>query len=293
MESDIISSIESIKQSISTEQVNLNWIFEDEKRIENCHAYEDFYKQNAHILNENINLPYEEKLERSFQIIERSIKHHEHDEIFVACSFGKDSIVLLHQCLQIFEPIAVFCNTGIEFRENIHLRDKLLKEWKFKYIELKPKKSFWKCVKEYGYPGISRANTRTPACCYHLKEAPMKSFIKEYDNPLIFVGLTSDEGRYRRYCFINKGDEYYISPRWNCFKSIPLIFWTKSNINQYIHNNDIPVSKAYEKYKIERTGCIYCTGHIGWQKQIAQINMKVYKKIMNDLGTPILDEFMK
>jgi len=48
----------------------------------------------------------------------------------------------------------VFSNTHVEHKETYEFRDKLVKEWNLNYTELKPYKTFWECVKEYGYPDL-------------------------------------------------------------------------------------------------------------------------------------------
>ena len=50
--------------------------------------------------------------------------------IAVACSFGKDSMVVLQMALKIDPNIKViFENTGVEFPETIKFKNKIKKEW--------------------------------------------------------------------------------------------------------------------------------------------------------------------
>ncbi|MCL7390234.1 MAG: phosphoadenosine phosphosulfate reductase family protein, partial [Thaumarchaeota archaeon] len=97
------------------------------------------------------NLPYEEKLKMSHDIIKEALNKFK--RVAVACSFGKDSVIVLHMVRQ-YKPdiLVVFSNTGVEMKETLQYRDFLVKEWNLNYIEAKPKMTFWEIVEKYGYP---------------------------------------------------------------------------------------------------------------------------------------------
>jgi len=70
------------------------------------------------------------------QAIERYGEH-----ISVSCSFGKDSMVVLHMALQVDPNIkVVFFNTGVEFPETIRLKNRLKDEWNLNLYETTPYK---------------------------------------------------------------------------------------------------------------------------------------------------------
>jgi 3'-phosphoadenosine 5'-phosphosulfate sulfotransferase (PAPS reductase)/FAD synthetase len=245
------------------------------------------YSDTAKELNARIKLPFKDKLKLTQEVVQVSLDMVE--KPVIASSFGKDSIVLTHLVHQYDNSIPiVFTNTGVCYRETLKYKDKMVKEWNLNLFELKPEQTFWEIVKEHGYPKPSRnsktGDKREPACCKILKYKPMEKFIKEYKPDLVFVGLVGDEGRQRRWAYICKGGAIYEHIALGIKKSIPIIWWTRKDIWHYHDMMNIPRNPAYKKYGIERTGCIPCTGHIGWEEQLARTFPKMYKNIQKDLG---------
>ena len=250
------------------------------------------YQETAKELNARIKLNFWDKLKLTMDTIKTAVDGSKRSVI--ASSFGKDSSVLIHLIHSYDSSIPiVFTNTGVCFRETLDYKKLLEKKWDLKIYELIPDESFWNIVKDHGYPKRSRnsktGDKREPACCKILKHHPMNKFIKEYKPDLVFVGLTGDEGRQRRWAYICKGGAIYENIALGIKKCIPMIWWTKEDTWSYIDLNKIPKNNAYKKYSIDRTGCIPCTGHIGWESQLARTFPKLYEKIQNDLGQKLID----
>lgn len=146
--------------------------------------------------------------------------------------------------------------------------------------------TFWNIAREYGFPPESREGTYAP-CCYFMKEKPLVDFIKGKD-ALIFTGFTIDEGHNRRIAFIRKGGFIYPVKKWNCFRAVPLLFWDESDIWEFIEQESLPVNPVYKKYNIPRQGCMWCTGHKGWEQQILKVNPRVYEYIQKMKGQYLL-----
>lgn len=191
------------------------------------------------ILNDLMAMSLDKKIELSRAIICESLSHTGDREQIVACSFGKDSIVLLDLVRQ-FEPNVkvVFNNTGVEFPETLKFKDEIVKPWDLDYSELyasdftfkdrdgnEQKSTFWNIVREYGFPGTSTESRakKKHKCCYYLKEKPMFQFIRN-KSVTLYIGFVGDEGQYRRWLFIQKGDFNYYSKIW----------WIKSDLPQRI-----------------------------------------------------------
>lgn len=253
------------------------------------------YSETAKELNERIKLPYEEKIKITDQIVKASLAIS--NKPVVASSFGKDSMVLTHLVHQ-YDPTVpiVFCNTGVCFKETIQYKRKMKELWNLNIIELTTDQTFWEIVKEHGYPKSSRSSKkgdkREPYCCKILKHDPMYKFVKQYKPDMVFTGLLGDEGRQRRWAYICKGGAIYDHVAWGLKKSIPLIWWTLKDVWRYHDENDIPRNPCYEKYSIDRTGCIPCTGHKHWEEQLCRTFPKLYERIQHDLGQELITKYI-
>ena len=218
------------------------------------------------LINLRHTMPYEERLEFAKANIRISLLSNKNQR--VAISGGIDSAVLMHMVRQIQPVRAVWINTGIEYPETL----KYMKSVQDLDV-LTPERTYWKIADEFGFPEESRKN-KQPACCRWLKEYPMRDFIKAENVDLVFTGLIASEGQHRRYNYILRSD-YYRHAAWNVMKSTPLILFRKQEIWRYVSENEIPVNPAYEKYDIQRIGCMACTGFKGWAAQMEKTSPKL------------------
>ena len=220
------------------------------------------------------------------------------DRVAVACSFGKDSMVVLHMALKHNPNIKVlFHNTGIEFPETIQFKDKMVKEWRLNIIETKPYKdmTFWKCVDKYGLPEFRSGKSKyhSPRCCYYLKEKPAMNIFKKEGIFAIFTGIMKEESRQRAikltmYDNMNKtfddisfcGQRYY-AKNWDVWKYHPIANWKEKEIWDYIKKNNIPVNEVYSKWDglYKRCGCLPCTAYLDWEKKLSKSHNKLYLKL--------------
>lgn len=98
-------------------------------------------------------LPLEEKIKYSIDRIMEWFAYWD-GLVYVAFSGGKDSTVLAHLVRSVYPDVPlVFCNTGLEFPENV----KFVNTFKEKnLIILKPKKNYKEVINLYGYPIVSK-----------------------------------------------------------------------------------------------------------------------------------------
>lgn len=224
------------------------------------------------LINARHTMPYKRKLDYALTQIKVALSGSKNPR--VAVSGGLDSMAMLHMIRQIQPVRAIWINSGIELPET--------KEYMANVTDvdtLHPKRTFWEICEEFGYPGQSRINNQ-PACCRWLKEYPMRDYIKENGIDLIFTGLIASEGQHRRYNFILRG-AYYRHIAWDTMKSTPIILFLKDDVWKYTKNHQIPVNAAYEKYDIQRIGCMACTGYKGWRTQMKKVNPDLYR-FMNE-----------
>lgn len=214
----------------------------------------------------------DQKIAWSEQVILKALKQSTNPS--VSCSWGKDSVVMLHLVRKFCKnTFVVFANTLCEYPETYKYRDEML-QTEFKdcnYVETKPIKTFWDCVKEYGYPHL-RTNKkaeegqkakRTPMCCQFLKEKPLIRKQKELQIDLTFIGLQATESMNRRLLFLRMG-EFYKNKHNNIFHCMPLSIWNNKDVFEYAKREGIKMNPIYSK--MERNGCMFCTGFKSWEK---------------------------
>ena len=225
------------------------------------------------------------------------------DSLAVSCSFGSCSVVVLHMALKFKPDIkVVFCNTGVEYPETYAYRDLLEKEWNLNLIETKPIKSFWQCVKEYGFPLMRTAysykkrkgiKTRfhKPECCIYLKELPVAKACKDYGIEAMLTGLRAAESLVRMYTISQRGMFYHTQKWASLWRFHPLAFWTRQQVWDYIKEHDIPINQVYLK-GVDRSGCMPCTGFKNWEQQLAKTNPRMYRYVQKLRGVTLIEDFI-
>lgn len=241
-------------------------------------------------------------------LIKQAIERHK-PYIYVAFSGGKCSEVVLHMAIKVWKDIpVVFNNTGVEFPQGIEFIRMVAKDWNLNLIETKPKKSFWECVKDHGFPDFKSTRRRknnkinTPRCCYYLKEVPYKRVIKENKFMALFTGLRAEESWNRRMLDIKMSNKSYQDGQKMCgqryfakaesvWKYHPIMHWTTEDVWNYIKQNNLPYNKAYDLPYVERTGCLPCTAHMYWERQILAVNPKLYRMIQHKRGVNLITDY--
>jgi len=206
---------------------------------------------------------FEGKLAASRKLIKTTLQKHQRP--VVACSFGKDSMVVLHLVRQFRVAVPVLWNnTSVEYPETYKFKAQVEREWNLTLIEAKPAKDFWWVVQHYGFPLFSRKGDRdaSKSCCQYLKEYPVQKILRQYKFDLYFTGLRSDEST-RRFFSARKYGPYFYSRRYNYWKCHPLQAWTEDDVWQYHEMHELPVNPLYHRNGVEgfevRTACWACT----------------------------------
>jgi len=204
----------------------------------------------------------------------------------VAFSGGKDSTVVLDIVRRIRpETVAVFCNTGVEHKLTYEYIDRVDDK-----VVLKPKKTFWQCVDEYGFPEQKgKGKNRVNACCEWLKDKPMKDFIKKEGVDLVFTGLTMAESRQRMMFLKHYGDYMYVKS-WGCWKAHPISDWSEEAVWKYIKGNNLDYNKGYDGHMV-RCGCQPCTAYCSWKERLAKENFSMYAHIQHMRLQSLVEDF--
>jgi phosphoadenosine phosphosulfate reductase len=218
------------------------------------------------------------------------------DSLAVACSFGKDSIIVLFMALKYKPDIKViFNNTGVEFPETLEYKEQMKKLWNLNLIETKPYKdmTFWKCADKYGLPNTrsNKHKIHSPRCCYYCKEKPAIDKYRELGIRAVLTGLTKAESRNRALLItmmdngIKEKDgigfcgQRYFAKNWGIWRLHPIAYWTEKEAFDYIKKNKIPLNPVYTKWNgiYRRCGCLPCTAYLDWEKKLSKTHPKLYR----------------
>ena len=256
-----------------------------------------FYKE----LKDQLSL--DEKIELSYRVIEEALRvmktHCKSQVVAVAFSGGKASTVTLKLVVDVLQQcdpdllkekfIVYYNDTGNEFPENTPYVIEFVKKYLRlpKLVIVRPKlpqlKPFviWRT---FGFPPESRYHYREPVCCMLLKKLPAILTIIKYNVDLRFLGLQVFESRGRLAMLERTGlltehscIGHICLDRW-FYECAPVAFWSESDIWMYIERENLPVNPVYDRYGIDRQGCMFCTNHMGWDKRIRHVLVDVLKR---------------
>jgi len=229
---------------------------------------------------EKVNRPFEVKLAETKEVIKRHFGEFPNNKVAVAFSGGKDSEVVLRLCLDVNPDVpVVFNNTGVEYPETISFVSTIAETWGLNITITHPIKSFWGCVKDYGFPQGTKRHDKNnrPYCCYYLKEKPMFNAIKSNGWLGYFTGETASESYNRMIWAKKKGICVHLKKERVC-KIKPILWWTENEVWQFVKDNNLPFNQAYN-FGAERVGCMPCTAHKYWEAQMQKVNPKMYEII--------------
>ena len=176
----------------------------------------------------------------------------------LSCSFGKDSVTVLHLAQQIDpDVLAIYINTGLDFPETQTFKDDLVRDWNINLREIKPTQE----NVEYRNALDPDLNLSDPnLCCDLLKVEPTERAIQGLDTWI--VGLRRDETVFRR--TIEPFEELE-KPNGGgrLVRVAPVFDWTESDIWKYIETYDIPYHPLYDE-GYRSMGCMPCSKAGRW-----------------------------
>ena len=186
----------------------------------------------------------DEKVEISRLIIQHATE--KYSRIFVACSFGKDSRVVVDLALQVKPDIEFFgIDTGFEFPETLSFADQLVRETGMRFRWLRPSEAARRKIDaEYGDSFIKNDQYK---CC-EMKIPAIESVVLNYDAWI--TGLRRDETEHRR--------STRLLETGRITKVNPIAFWTNADVWEYIEQNSLSNHPLYNA-GFASLGCKPCT----------------------------------
>jgi len=233
----------------------------------------------------------------------------EGENLTLGWSGGECSTVCLHMTLQIKADIKViYNNTGVEFPENVKYVHRVADEWGVNLCEIKPEASYFKIVKEYGFPQFSgkgfgkkrqkwnKNPDRAPMCCHLLKDKERYAYYRKTGVTGDIVGLRASESRMRAIHIGKMGQIYNVKDQGKKKRPaltyyVPVALWTIKQVKDYLMEHDVPVNPVYETQT--RNGCWACTAYKGWEVNLFNYNPRMLRLIKNMMGERSLDHFIK
>jgi len=182
------------------------------------------------------------KITHSLNIISTSLALY--DRIALACSYGKDSIVVMHLCQRIDPKILTFCvMTPFWFEETYSYKHKIDQAYKLN-------------IRDYGdrLPSIhtSPDHNQPEECCDKYKVEPTRQAVKDLALQAWITGLRSTEGTHHRK-FTKETEE-----RDGLVKINPILHWTEADIWLYHAAHSIPIHPLYLQ-GFRSLGCKPCS----------------------------------
>lgn len=98
-------------------------------------------------------------------------------------------------------------------------------------------------------------------CCKYLKKEPLKEYDKKNNMDGKIVGIRAGEGGVRALQVekrLKNGGKLCTYYNGKVMVKAPIIDWTDEDIEDFIKEYNVPLSKAYTVYGMKRTGCYGC-----------------------------------
>lgn len=167
---------------------------------------------------------FKRKVEKSLSVIKEAL---ELGPAYVAISWGKDSVVMLHLCQQV-QPDILAVHIGHDYQDLIDNYSETIEL----YCQQRQTNHRW--IKG------DQKNAKEGAFSLRLSQ--------EY--PLVFLGLRSEESAIRRksigkYGVIHQYQSGSVDGSWRC---VPICYWSWQDVWAYIASNDLPCLASYDHW---------------------------------------------
>ena len=203
------------------------------------------------------------KIQQAKQLISQAINQHK--KIAVACSFGKDSMVVVHLARLVDPDIPIFSiMTPYKPKETFTYLKEMNQQMNlnitvYMVADAMPDILLDQNLKIILLPAQNKTHeiykTDPDECCRLLKVEPTKVAVKELDAWI--SGLRNTEGNVRK-------DYQHIEEKGGLMKINPILTFTEQEVLQYLQDNQIPLHPWYttqfpDGKKYRSLGCQPCT----------------------------------
>ena len=180
-----------------------------------------------------------DKVDKAKQLI----KEHKEQKVAVACSFGKDSMVVLHLALQVDPQFPIFSvMTPFKPKETLQYKNYMTNLWRLNIRTY---------MDSFVGEQFNLYYTNPDACCQRYKVEPTRRAIHELGLTAWITGLRRTEGRTRiNYDFVEERD--------GLVKVNPILDFTETDVWRYLAINQIPVNPLYAQ-GYRSLGCEPCS----------------------------------
>lgn len=191
------------------------------------------------------------------------------DKFIASFSGGKDSQVVLDLCTRAIPSTdfeVIYSDTGYELPPSLELYDKIQKQYKEKFPDLKfslarnhdSVLNYWDKI---GTPSDTHR-----WCCSVMKTAPLYRMLKSGDDKqakiLTFDGVRAEEST-KRSAYQRKGKGKHT----NVYNAHPILYWNTVEIFLYLFEQHLDINIAY-RYGKARVGCLVCPFATTWDDMI-------------------------
>jgi phosphoadenosine phosphosulfate reductase len=185
------------------------------------------------------------KVDKALRIISYTLTNYE--KVALACSFGKDSMTVLHLTRQIDSDIKTFCiTTPFKPPQIDAFRKRMVKEWDLNLEVLLQSD-------DIGAGNNELWKTDPDKCCNYFKVGPTRQAVSTLNAWI--CGLRWDEGPSRT-------NYRYFETRNGLTKVNPILDFTEDDIWLYHTINSIPSNPLYEE-GYRSLGCLPCSAPFG------------------------------
>lgn len=170
------------------------------------------------------------------------------DNLMMSTAFGKSGMVLLHFVKDLIPGLPIyFLDTGFHFQETIDYANLLKRDWGLNLHFHRPKLYGDSFKEKYGE---KLYETNPDLCCHKNKVEPFAELLDQHQGWI--AGIRRDQSASRAEA------EALEVLETNKLKIQPLVMWTRSRVEDYIADHDIPLHPLFSK-GYRSIGCAPCT----------------------------------